>query len=114
MYRYWGDRVCKALYADTDFVVNLCSGEYTKLWAPYRKRENRMVPCRFLVCKSGRLRCLATASKIARGKMAQFVIKNHITDPQQLMEFDWDGYVFIPSMSTEEEWVFGQMLDKHL
>lgn len=108
LYAYWGSRVCDALFAETKTVVNLCSGEYEKLIVPHLKPGKRLVTCRFLTRKAGRLRCLATASKMARGEMARRIVKSRITDPENLRSFDWDGFSYMAELSGEDRYTFAQ------
>lgn len=106
LYDHWGASVCRELFRRGDTVVNLCSGEYEKLIIPHLTATDRLISCRFLVNKAGKLRCQATASKMARGQMARFIIKNRIEDPEQLRAFDWDEYEFCERMSSQNELVF--------
>ena len=34
------------------------------------------------------------------------MIKNHIENPEDLKQFDVDGYRFDPNQSTDNEWLF--------
>ena len=47
-----------------------------------------------------------TYAKNARGAMANYIIKNRITDPELMKSFDSNGYAFAPSQSDEHDWVF--------
>jgi cytoplasmic iron level regulating protein YaaA (DUF328/UPF0246 family) len=38
--------------------------------------------------------------------MSRYIIENQIEDPEQLKQFDVDGYSFNPAMSSAREWVF--------
>ncbi len=106
LYGYWGESVCRELYRQTDTVINLCSGEYEKLIIPHLTRQNRLVSCRFLENKAGKLICRATASKMARGQMARFIILNRIDKPEMLKEFDWGDYEFVEQLSGERQLIF--------
>lgn len=108
LYRFWGERVYRELFGARETVINLCSGEYGKLVTPYRKRADHLVECRFLVRKAGKLRCQATASKMARGQMARFIICNRIDSPRDLQAFNWDGYQYEPQLSTSDCMTFVQ------
>ena len=45
-------------------------------------------------------------AKQARGHMSDFIIKNRLSKPDQLKDFDGMGYAFDEAHSTEKEWVF--------
>lgn len=107
LYAFWGDSVCRNLFAGGDAVVNLCSGEYTKAVLPYLRPEDTFISCRFLVAgKAGKLTCLATASKTARGQMARYIVKNRIQSPEKLKDFHEDGYAFSPELSDSARYIF--------
>jgi len=38
--------------------------------------------------------------------MTRFAIDNQIEDPEQLKEFDYEGYQFDENLSESNEWVF--------
>ena len=50
----------------------------------------------------------ATHAKMARGKMARFIVKNRLTAPEQLSLFEEDGYCFSPELSTSSRYVFSR------
>jgi hypothetical protein len=47
-----------------------------------------------------------TFAKNARGAMANYIIKNRITEPDLMKSFDGNKYAFDPSKSDETNWVF--------
>jgi len=108
LYHFWGDKLCRDLFAPGEPVINLASGEYSKAVIPHLRPGDRMITCDFLVNRRGRLTCLATGAKMARGQMARFLIKNRLRDPEQLQAFDWEDYAFVPALSTESKYVFVQ------
>lgn len=56
----------------------------------------------------GTYKVQATAAKMARGKMVQYIVKNQIQDPEELKKFDEDGYRFEEALSTKNNYVFLQ------
>ncbi|GAB7260191.1 hypothetical protein DZS_14460 [Dickeya ananatis] len=44
--------------------------------------------------------------KKARGLMSRFIIQNRLTQPEQLKDFNSDGYYFDPADSSADELVF--------
>jgi cytoplasmic iron level regulating protein YaaA (DUF328/UPF0246 family) len=55
---------------------------------------------------NGEYRFLTIYGKRARGMMTRFIIQNRITQAGHLKSFDEDGYIFNPSLSRGNEWVF--------
>lgn len=51
----------------------------------------------------------ATHAKMARGKMARFIVKKRLTAPEQLSLFEEDGYCFSPELSTSSRYVFSRL-----
>lgn len=45
---------------------------------------------------------------MARGQMVRYMIKNQLEDPEELKNFSWDGYEFIPELTYENKYVFAQ------
>ena len=45
-------------------------------------------------------------AKRARGLMADYIIRNEITDADSLKKFSSERYHFTHSLSTASEWVF--------
>ncbi len=106
LYEFWGEKLCRALFRDTNCVLSLCSREYEKAILPYVSPEERAIRCEFLIPDKGKLLMKPTQVKAARGRMARYIIKNRIDDPQALMAFGEDGYCFAPYRSTPKLFVF--------
>ncbi len=94
LYEFWGSSVYDEVFKDNEVVVGICSKEYEKLIKPYLKPSDKYISCEFLVNKNGKLKAQATASKMARGQMARFIVKNRIEDIEQLKNFEFDGFVY--------------------
>lgn len=108
LYSFWGDKLGKELSEDLHkdgVIVNLASHEYFKA-LNLSALNCRVVSCEFKERKAGKVSVVATYAKLARGKMANFIISNEISEVAQLKDFQTDGYLFEPSLSTENEYVF--------
>ena len=110
LYTFWGDTITQHLNKQlkslaTDTLVNLASTEYFKSVKPKLLNANIITPV-FKDEKNGTLKIISFYAKKARGRMSAYIIKNKITNPEQLKAFDWDGYRFNPAMSSTNEWVF--------
>lgn len=110
LYTFWGDKLSKELNkalkkAGASVVLNLASQEYFKSVAPAALNANVITPV-FKDWKNGKYKIISFFAKKARGRMSAYIIKNKITDVEQIKGFDWDGYGFDPASSGEQEWVF--------
>lgn len=106
LYGFWGDTLYKELFQNQEIVINLASKEYSDVLKPYLLPFDRMITCDFKVMKGGKLRTLATEAKMARGQMVRYIIKNRITNPEDLKEFSWNEYYFEPLQSLEDKFTF--------
>ena len=110
LYQFWGDIITselnKALAEQGDDVlINLASNEYFK--AVKKKSLNAtIITPQFKDWKNGQYKMISFFAKKARGLMARYIIKNKITDVEQLKSFDLSGYQYSSDLSQENEWVF--------
>lgn len=110
LYAFWGDIISHtlndALAAQGDNVlINLASDEYFKAVRPAKINAKIIKPV-FLDEKNGKFKVISFYAKKARGLMSRYVIENRLTLPQQLTQFDVDGYAWDRDMSSETELVF--------
>ena len=108
LYRFWGDSIYRELFQNGDTVINLASKEYSKTITPFLALKDRMITCDFLTYRRGKLITLAALAKMARGRMARFLIDNRIREPERLREFSWEGYEFSSEHSDGENFRFIQ------
>ena len=106
LYAFWGDKLYRALFMETDCVLSLCSKEYEKAILPHAAPASRIIRCEFLVPDKGKLLMKPTQVKVARGLMARYIVKNRIDTPEALLSFGADGYAFAPYRSTSQLFVF--------
>lgn len=106
LYQFWGDKLYRALFEQGDTVLNLASKEYSKAITPYLQPKDRWITCEFLTYRKGKPATVATSAKMARGQMARFIVQNHITAPENVQAFSWDGYAFEAEQSKEDCYVF--------
>lgn len=108
LYQFWGDKITKRLNEDLEkeeVLVNLASNEYYKS-VNEKKIKGRIITPIFKDFSNGAYKVLMTYAKNARGVMANYIIKNRITDPELMKSFDGNGYAYDPSQSDESNWVF--------
>ncbi len=106
LYDFWSDTVYKELFKDKEPIVAICSKEYEKLIKPFVKKSDRYIVCEFLINKNGKFKAFATASKMARGQMARYIIKNKIEDIEKIKNFEYDGFKFSEYHSSENRFCF--------
>ena len=110
LYAFWGDAITEALNADLaaqgdDLLVNLASKEYFKSVKPKRLAGRILTP-HFKERRGESYRMLGVFAKKARGLMSRFIIRNRLSQADDLKAFDAEGYAFNPALSSEDEWVF--------
>ena len=106
LYAYWGDRLAKALLAETDCILNLASKEYSICISKYLPASVRFITCVFGEEKSGKVIEKGTMCKMARGEMVRFMAQNQIQTPEQIRSFDRLNYWFDGVRSDESTYVF--------
>ena len=80
-----------------------------KQFPRYLRAQDVFITCDFLEFKHGKWCMPATHAKMARGKMARFIVKKRLTAPEQLSLFEEDGYCFSPELSTSSRYVFSRL-----
>lgn len=106
LYDFWGDGPCRTLLRETDTIVNLASGEYSRLVRRHLPKGARFVTCIFGEQQGGRVVEKGVYVKMARGEMVRFMAENHTQQPEELRSFDRLGFVFQPALSDESRLVF--------
>ena len=86
-------------------VLNLASNEYFKA-INTKVIKTDIFTANFKQLKDGEYKTIAIFSKRARGMMARFIIDNNITDISDLKSFNFDGYLYHESLSTNKEFIF--------
>ena len=103
LYDFWGDKLNKSMISemkDYEVLVNLASNEYSKALKLGSFKQQLITPV-FKDYKNGKLKVISFYAKKARGKMANFIITNKITDPGDLKLFTNDGYKFTDENNGE-------------
>ncbi|MDH4276594.1 MAG: peroxide stress protein YaaA [Acidimicrobiia bacterium] len=112
LYSFWGSTITDVLNADLaaspgeKVLVNLASNEYFKSVRP-GELDAPVVSPAFLDAKGdGDFRTVSFFAKKARGSMAAWLVRERITDVDQLPKFDGMGYAHDADRSTDERPVF--------
>jgi uncharacterized protein len=95
LYKYWKITLDEP-------ILNLASNEYSAMI------HQPMITVLFLEEEQGKLVNKATYAKMARGKMLQYLITNHVTSIHDVTLFNEDGYRFNSEVSDEYTFVFSR------
>lgn len=88
-------------------IINVASNEYAKVVQKSRlPRGTRIIDIRFLQQENNDFKQIVVHTKKARGLLSRFIIKNRLTDAEDVKGFDHENYFFYPALSKENEWVF--------
>jgi cytoplasmic iron level regulating protein YaaA (DUF328/UPF0246 family) len=110
LYQFWGnlvtDNINQSLAAtDSQFLINLASTEYFKVIKAKDIKAKIITPV-FKDYKNGQYKIISFFAKKARGMMVRYMIDKRVSTPEQLQQFDYDGYQFDQSLSSDKELVF--------
>lgn len=108
LYEFWKADLTKGFVnelSSNDVVVNLASKEYSKV-LNFSMIPNPVVTPLFKDYKNGKLKTIMMYAKNARGCMARHIIKEGLTNCEELKETDVKGYRFTEDLSSDSEWVF--------
>jgi hypothetical protein len=110
LYDFWGDKLTQAVNdvlakQKKPVLINLASNEYYKAIKPKLLAAPVITPV-FKDLKNGQYKMISFYAKKARGLMSAYIIKNRITNPEDIKAFDSEGYYFSAELSKAKEWVF--------
>lgn len=110
LYTFWNPILTKKINhaikeSGSDVLINLASNEYFKS-IDKKKLKAEIVTPEFKDWKSGEYKMISFFAKKARGLMTRFVLENDITKPEDLMAFDYEGYIFNSKISKPQNPVF--------
>jgi hypothetical protein len=110
LYAFWDNRISEWLNEalaeqGDDILLNLASNEYFS--AVKRSALNaRVIDTEFRDQKNGQYKIISFYAKKARGMMSRFVISERINNPQDLKQFDVQGYRYSEELSKVDKFVF--------
>lgn len=110
LYEFWGDEITELLNADlaqtdSDVLVNLASNEYFSSVNKKALKAQLVTPV-FKDEKNGQFKVISFYAKKARGLMARFMVNQKPNSVSDLKAFDYAGYRFSASESSDNELVF--------
>ncbi|MDD4591449.1 MAG: YaaA family protein [Parabacteroides sp.] len=107
IFDYWKpvltDWFIKKVKADDGILIYLASNEMHNLfdWKRIRK-EVMIISPEFKIEKEGKLKTIVIYTKMCRGAMTRFILKNKITYPELLKDFEYEGFRF----DKGSDWLF--------
>lgn len=114
MFDYWKplltDYFIGEIKKQGGILVNLASGEMKELFDWNRVcREVQVITPEFYVMKNRKPSTVVVYTKMCRGEMTRYILKNRIESPEALKGFEWEGFSFDESLSTPHSPVFTLM-----
>mgnify|MGYP003679990500 CR=1 FL=1 len=107
LYQFWGSQLRESIESELQdgVLINLASNEYFKALEA-KKVKARIITPVFKDWKNDQYKIISFYAKKARGLMSRYIIDHKINLPENIKDFDSDGYRFSPEMSDTDEWVF--------
>lgn len=110
LYQFWGGEIAAYLNerqasGKMPVVINLASDEYFKS-VDRKVLQARVVTCVFEEKKGDAYKVVSFFAKRARGLMVRYAIQKRASRPEQLQQFDLEGYSFVSDVSTADRLVF--------
>lgn len=111
MFAYWKSRLTdlflEEIKVQGGILCNLASDEMRGLFDWKRvERETTVITPEFQVWKNGKFSTIVVYTKMCRGEMTRFILKNRIESPQDLRSFQWEGFEFNEQLSEDKKPVF--------
>lgn len=110
---YWRniqtDLFIREVKAAGGVLINLAASDVLPSFDWKRVRQEvRVITPEFKIWRDGKPKAIVIYLKMARGRMARYIIKNQIENPEVLKAFSWEGFCFDESLSTENQWIYMQ------
>ena len=112
LYQFWGSTITEGLNTQlkktkSNYLINLASNEYFKAVKPKELNAEIITPA-FKEYKDGEYKMIGIYAKKARGMLSRFIIRNKLTDIEDLKSFNEEGYKFNKKLSSGNTWVFSR------
>ncbi len=110
LYEFWASQINEHLLEEISThrnktLINLASQEYFGVLSRNPLPVRVITPV-FKDYSRGTYKVLGFFAKKARGAMAAYIVKNRITTPVAIKDFDQDGYTYNETYSNDDQWVF--------
>lgn len=113
LYKYWDTKITEGILeamedSHSDALINLASHEYFKSVKTHLLDKRIITPI-FKDYKNGEFKVIQFLAKKARGLMTSYIVKNKLTNPEDIKGFDTDGYEYNDRLTQGDQWVFTRM-----
>jgi len=110
LYEFWGTLITDGLNTQlkkikSEHLINLASNEYFKSVKPKTLNAEIITP-EFKEFKNGDYKMIAIFAKRARGMLSRYIIKNKLSDPNDIKSFKEAGYALNKKLSKDNKFVF--------
>ena len=110
LYKFWGSKITEGILdamkeIDSNELINLASHEYFKSVKTDILNKRIITPV-FKDYKNGEFKVIQFLAKKARGLMTSYIVKNKLTNADDIKGFDSDGYEYNDQMTKNDQWVF--------
>ena len=110
LYDFWGSDITESINKSISShknktILNLASVEYFSS-VKQDSLEGNVVSPIFKDYKNGNYKIISFFAKKARGLMTRYLVENRINSPEGLSGFNYDGYKYSKSESTDQNPVF--------
>jgi cytoplasmic iron level regulating protein YaaA (DUF328/UPF0246 family) len=106
LYDFWGDKLAKQLFSESNTVVNLASKEYSDSISKYLNVDINFITCAFGEIINDKVKEKGTLAKMARGDMVRYMAENQIKHVEDIKKYNRLGYNFIEDLSDKNTYVF--------
>lgn len=112
LYSFWSEKVTvyinELLSQDSEkILLNLASNEYSKI-INKKSLNFKMITIDFKEFKNGKYSSISSFSKQGRGMLLNYLIKNQITNIEDIKKFSKEGYSFNSELSNENTIIFSR------
>ena len=109
MYSYWRKNITDYFVNinSDQVIINLASNEYSKV-INFSKIKTPVLNISFGEISNNQIKYPPMYSKMARGLMAGYIIRNYITEPEELKAFNLDSYKFNENVSNKNHFIFNR------
>lgn len=110
LYQFWSNLLTNSLLEEIRkqkerYLINLASNEYFKA-INTKKLPVKVITPVFYETKGDEQKVIVVYTKKARGLMTSFILRNQLTNPDDIKLFDYEGYNFAPDLSDNEKFTF--------
>lgn len=112
LYSFWSEKVTtylnELLSQDSEkILLNLASNEYSKM-INKKSLNFKMITVDFKEFKNGKYSSVSSFSKQGRGMLLNYLIKNQITNIEDIKKFNEENYSFNSELSNENTIIFSR------